>query len=187
MLRRRRYEKRTEHIFCTRSQKWSENRSSRFERKILLISFSRGSGPPSLKGWTLKGWQDTPEKLVQLDRKKPPWGGFLCVVNRFTMFPHQEPCARRTWYKFFEEGPLTHGSWWGTIVNRKPPPGGGFFPSKCGTTHFKQADFCLVEMKKSTMLRNERYPLSVFNKNSTLKAVPHDLVRRIRFSLDFWE
>ena len=34
-------------IFCTRSEKWSENRSSRFEPKILLISFSRGSsGPP---------------------------------------------------------------------------------------------------------------------------------------------
>ena len=46
MLRRSRYEKRTEQIFCTRSGKWSENRSSRFEPKILLISFSRGSGPP---------------------------------------------------------------------------------------------------------------------------------------------
>jgi len=33
-------------MFCTRSEKWSENRSSRFEPKILLISFSRGSGPP---------------------------------------------------------------------------------------------------------------------------------------------
>jgi len=46
MLRRSRYEKRTEPIFCTRSEKWSENRSSRFEPKNLLISFSRGSGPP---------------------------------------------------------------------------------------------------------------------------------------------
>jgi len=46
MLRRGRYEKRTEHIFCTRSEEWSENRSSRFEPKIVLISFSRGSGPP---------------------------------------------------------------------------------------------------------------------------------------------
>ena len=46
MLRRSRYEKRTEQIFCTRSEKWSENRSSRFGPKILLISFSRGSGPP---------------------------------------------------------------------------------------------------------------------------------------------
>jgi len=45
MLRRSRYEKRTEQIFGTRSEKWSENRSSRFESKILLISFSRVSGP----------------------------------------------------------------------------------------------------------------------------------------------
>ena len=44
MLRRSRYKKRTEQIFCTRSEKWSENRSSRFEP--ILISFSRGSGPP---------------------------------------------------------------------------------------------------------------------------------------------
>jgi len=35
------------------------------------------------------------------------------------------PLVQRTWYKFFEEGPLTHGSWWGNIVNRKPPRGGG--------------------------------------------------------------
>jgi len=49
MLRRSRYEKRTEQIFCTRSlwsEKWSENWSSRFEPKILLISFSRCSSPP---------------------------------------------------------------------------------------------------------------------------------------------
>ena len=37
----------------------------------------------------------------------------------------QEDPPRRTWYKFFEGGPLTHGSWWGNIVNRKPPRGGG--------------------------------------------------------------
>ena len=36
-------------IFCTRSEKWSENRSSRFEPKILLISISRASGPPLMK------------------------------------------------------------------------------------------------------------------------------------------
>jgi len=46
-LQKSRYEKRTEQIFCTRSETWSENRTSRFEPKILLISFSRGSGSPS--------------------------------------------------------------------------------------------------------------------------------------------
>ena len=46
MLRRSRYAKRTKQIFCTGSEKLSENRALRFEPKILLISFSRGSGPP---------------------------------------------------------------------------------------------------------------------------------------------
>jgi len=61
----------------------------------------------------------------QVDRKKPPPRGFL-----FTMFPHQEPWVRgllrRICTRSFEGGPLTHGSWWGTIVNRKPPRGGAF-------------------------------------------------------------
>ena len=43
---RSRYEKRTKVVFCTISKKGLENRSSRFETKISLISFSRGSGPP---------------------------------------------------------------------------------------------------------------------------------------------
>jgi len=63
---------------------------------------------------------------ILIERTPPPGGGFL-----FTMFPHPEPWVRgpprRIWYKFFEGGPLTHGSWWGNIVNRKPPPGGGGF------------------------------------------------------------
>jgi len=45
------------------------------------------------------------------------------------MFPHQEPCVRgpprRICTRFFEGGPLTHGSWWGNIVDRTPPRGGG--------------------------------------------------------------
>jgi len=54
----------------------------------------------------------------------PPRGGFL-----FTLFPHQEPWVRGPPFKhlvqFFEGSPLTHGSWWGNIVNRKPPRRGG--------------------------------------------------------------
>jgi len=38
-------------VFCTSPKKGSENRSSRFEPKISLISFSRGSGPPFRWGW----------------------------------------------------------------------------------------------------------------------------------------
>jgi len=44
-----------------------------------------------------------------IERNPPPRGGFL-----FAIFPHQEPCVRgpprRTWYKSFKGGPLTHGS-----------------------------------------------------------------------------
>jgi len=40
------YEKRTKLVFCTRSKKGSENRSSLFEPEISRISFLRGSGPP---------------------------------------------------------------------------------------------------------------------------------------------
>ena len=45
LQRRSRYEKRTKVVFCTNSKKGLENRSSRFEPKISLISFSRDSGP----------------------------------------------------------------------------------------------------------------------------------------------
>jgi len=54
--------------------------------------------------------------------------GFLTLIELFTMFPHQEPCARTT----LEEpgtnpsrGVLLHTVlWWGNIVNRKLPRGG---------------------------------------------------------------
>jgi len=39
MLSRSRYEKRTEQIFCTRSKKWSENRSSRFKTYVFIEFF----------------------------------------------------------------------------------------------------------------------------------------------------
>jgi len=63
-----------------------------------------------------------------IERKPTPRGGFL-----FAMFPHQEPWVdppRRICTRCFEGGPLTHGSWWGNIVNRKPPRGVGFLSIK---------------------------------------------------------
>jgi len=61
---------------------------------------------------------------IYWSQETPPPGGFL-----FTMFPNQEPGGRgpprSTWYKFFEGGPLPLGSWWGNILYRKPPQGGG--------------------------------------------------------------
>ena len=85
--------------------------------------------------WRMHVWHDffacyDPWLITILTKKiPPPWGGFL-----FTMFPHQEPwrgphsknlvqILRST--RCFVGGPLTHGSWWGNIVNRKPPRGGG--------------------------------------------------------------
>jgi len=49
--RRNKHEKRTKVVFCTSSKKGSQSRSSRFEPKISLIPFSRGSGPPLRWGW----------------------------------------------------------------------------------------------------------------------------------------
>ena len=86
MLRRRRYEKRTEQIFCTRSEKWSENRSSRFEPKILLILFLRGSGPPL---------KDAPQKMQSLRAiKKVANLNLFCIpaFARAILFLH--PCIR---------------------------------------------------------------------------------------------
>jgi len=67
-----------------------------------------------------------------IERTPPPRGGVL-----FTMFPHQELCVTgppwRICTRFFEGGPLTHGSCWGNIVNRKPPSGGGFLSINLST------------------------------------------------------
>jgi len=60
------YGKWTKLVFCTSSKKVSENRSSRFEPKISLISFSRGSGPPLiLKFRTVQPW--TTETFIGSD------------------------------------------------------------------------------------------------------------------------
>jgi len=49
LQRRNKYEKQTKVVFCNSSKKGSESRSSRFEPKISLISFSRGLGLPFKK------------------------------------------------------------------------------------------------------------------------------------------
>jgi len=55
----------------------------------------------------------------------PPPGGFpIYYVPSSRTVCKRTPLS--TWYKFFEGCPLTHGSWWGNIVNRKPLRGGGF-------------------------------------------------------------
>jgi len=64
-----------------------------------------------------------------MERNSPPGpGGF-----HFTMFPDQEPCVRdfttRCDRRILSWN-LTHGSWSGNIVNRKPPGGGGVLSMK---------------------------------------------------------
>ena len=75
--------------------------------------------------------------VMLIERNPPPRGGFL-----FTRFPHQEPCVRkRTPLEGFVPGSsrgvlfLTHGSWWGTIVHRKPPRGGWVLSINCWESH----------------------------------------------------
>jgi len=66
LQRRSRYEKRTNVVFCTSSKKASESRSSRFETKMLSISFSRGSG----------------SLLIAIGTANPTWGDiFECCVK----------------------------------------------------------------------------------------------------------
>jgi len=76
-------------------------------------------------------------KLNLIERNPPPRKGFL-----FTMFPHQEPGGRRPRLKNHPQNgsilrvvlqrgcPLPPGSWWGNILFRKPPRGGGVLSMK---------------------------------------------------------
>jgi len=96
--------------------------------------------------------RDLSPKLIEKD--PPPGGGFL-----FTMFPHQEPWVRgpprRTCTKCFEGAPLTHGSWWGNIINRQPPWGGGVsFDQSCrdrGPRLLFDCFFCCCRSRKSLL------------------------------------
>jgi len=85
--RRSRYEKWTKLVLCTQSKKGSENRSSRFEPKILWISFSRGSGPPlndmSPKELdTVPDWNLLPKQITSLTGTTQHAGTGSCVPYR---------------------------------------------------------------------------------------------------------
>ena len=88
-----------------------------------LISSKPGSSPPERPGL-----DNIPNRLIE--RKPPPPGGFpICYAPSLA-----RTVSKRTPLKHLVQiprgGPLTHGSWWGNIVNRKPLPGGGGFRSK---------------------------------------------------------
>ena len=65
---------------------------------------------------------------ILIERNTPPGGGsyLLCSLIKN---PEEEDPSRRICTRCFEGGPLPPVSWLGNIVNRKPPPGGGFFRS----------------------------------------------------------
>jgi len=88
---------------------------------------------------------------VQFNYKKPCkkiaviiWSkemGFITIPSSRTVCKNLYQVFRIC-TRFFEGGPLTHGSWWGNIVNRKPPRGGGglsikFNKVKLNTNHSK--------------------------------------------------
>jgi len=59
-------------------------------------------------------------------KETPPPGGVSYLLFSLIKNRVWEETPRRICTKFFKGGPLTHGSWWGNIVNRKPPRSGGF-------------------------------------------------------------
>ena len=60
-----------------------------------------------------------------IDRTQPHPPGAVPIYYVPSSRTVSQRTLRSTCYTFFEGGPLTHGSWWGNIVNRKPPRGGG--------------------------------------------------------------
>ena len=60
----------------------------------------------------------------------PPPGGVSYLLCSLIKKRRSEDPPRRICTKFFEGGPLTHGSWRGNLVNRKPPWEGGFLSIK---------------------------------------------------------
>jgi len=68
---RRRYEKRTWHVFCVSLQKGLENRSSRFEPKISWIFFSRGSDPPLKRKVSFSEYSLFYRAFLQMRPKEP--------------------------------------------------------------------------------------------------------------------
>ena len=99
------------------------------------------SGTKNDSNWYFVQNQKNGRKIdPQVHRKKPPpREGFV-----FTMFPDQEPCVRERfhdemWPSYLVVKSLTHGSWWGNIVNTKPPRGRGFLSIK--VSNLKSREF----------------------------------------------
>jgi len=63
-------------------------------------------------------------QISKLKKKKT-----FCLIRMLPGRGKQKQSWETCRGRCFEGGPLTHGSWWGNIVHRKPPREGGFFRS----------------------------------------------------------
>jgi len=69
-------------------------------------------------------------------KETPPPGGVSYLLCSLIKSRELEDPPRRICTRCFEGGPLTHGSWWGNIINRKLPQGGGLFRSTYHTEKY---------------------------------------------------
>jgi len=151
------YEKRTEQIFCTRSEKWSENRSSRFEPKIVLISFSRGSGPPltKSKNCTNKG----------KSQSRP--------IFKKTIIVHRQILVLN--------GSETRNGHWNTKRNPRWPSQISFHKANLKRNiNFHHRGFCLDDHFESHLPGNGLYH------NVCFFVLCHCYALRLRYELDFY-
>ena len=110
-----------------------------------------------------------------IERNPRPWGGFL-----FTIFPHQELCVRGTTSKNLVQilrggsssiAALTHGSWWGNIVNRKPPWGGGVLKSALGFS-VSVSETCFGNIAKQVLFPYVSISVGCFRKDPPPSLIP---------------
>jgi len=64
-----------------------------------------------------------------IERTRPPEGVSYLLCSLIKNRVYEDP-PRRICTRFFDGGPLTHGSWRGNKVNRKPPRGGRFLSKR---------------------------------------------------------
>jgi len=73
------------------------------------------------------GWCNPLLDEILSSKELPSPGGVSYWLCSLIKNPEEDHPRQSTWYKLFEGGPLPPGSWPGTIVNRNPCGGGGFF------------------------------------------------------------
>ena len=99
------------------SKRWKEGEKKQEKNSLIMIIMI--TNPQST----------TNIHIHHFDWKNPPTPGGFPI----TMFPYQELWVRgppsKSLYQVLRGGSSCHVSWWGQILNRKPPLEGGGFPS----------------------------------------------------------